>query len=96
MCGIIALKQKPLEGKRDYRPRRVWSLKQKLEILNRADETSTVIAAREFDVDIRLLFQWRTYLRNGELAERTWKDPGRRRRKCEESVEETDEINEID
>ena len=96
MYRIVALKQKPLKGKRDYRPRRVWSLKQKLEILDRADETSTVIAAREFDVDIRLLFQWRSYLRNGELAERTWKDPGRRKRTSDERQEENDEINEID
>ena len=81
MRRIIALKKRPLKGKRDYRPRRVWSLKQKLQILDRADEASTVIAAREFDVDIRLIFQWRTHFRNGELAQRTWKEPGRPKRK---------------
>ena len=81
MRRIIALKKKPLKGKRDYRPRRVWSLQQKLEILDRADEASTVVAAREFDVDIRLIFQWRAHLKNGELAQRTWRDPGRIKRK---------------
>jgi hypothetical protein len=81
MRRIIALKKKPLKGKRDYRPRRVWSLQQKLEILLRADETSTTLAAREYDIDIRLLFQWRVHLKNGELAQRTWKAPGRRKRR---------------
>jgi hypothetical protein len=80
MRRIIALKKKPLKGKRDYRPRRVWSLQQKLDILIRADETSTTVAAREYDVDIRLLFQWRAHLKNGELAQRTWKAPERRKR----------------
>ncbi len=81
MRRIIALKKKPQKGKRDYRPRRVWSLQQKLEILHRADETSTTLAAREYDIDIRLLFQWRAHLKNGELAQRTWKAPGRRKRR---------------
>ncbi len=96
MRRIIALKKKPLKGKRDYRPRRVWSLQQKLEILERADEASTVVAAREFDVDIRLVFQWRAHLKNGELAQRTWKDPGRIRRKNRrpEEAEQTEEMDE--
>lgn len=96
MRRIIALKKKPLKGKRDYRPRRVWSLKQKLEILDRSDETNTVVAAREFDVDIRLIFQWRTHLKNGELAQRTWKEPGRakRRKKKGEVPEDAAPVNE--
>lgn len=98
MRRIIALKKKPLKGKRDYRPRRVWSLQQKIEILDRADETSTVVAAREFDVDIRLIFQWRTHLRNGELAQRTWRDPGRVKRKNRQrgEVDEAEDIEAID
>lgn len=80
MRRIITFKKKPLKGKRDYRPRRVWSLQQKLAILERADETSTNVAAREFDVDIRLIFQWREDRRNGVLAQRTWREPGRPKR----------------
>lgn len=95
MRRIITLKKKPLKGKRDYRPRRVWSLQQKLAVLDRADEASTVVAAREFDVDIRLVFQWRAHLRNGELAQRTWKDPGRIKRKNRRR-DESEEIEEMD
>ena len=80
MRRIITFKKKPLKGKRDYRPRRVWSLQQKIAILARADETSTNVAAREFDVDIRLIFQWREHRRNGVLAQRTWKEPDRPKR----------------
>jgi hypothetical protein len=80
MRRIITFKKKPLKGKRDYRPRRVWTLQQKIAILDRADEASTNIAAREFDVDIRLIFQWREHRRNGILAQRTWKEPGRPKR----------------
>ncbi len=96
MRRIIALKKKPLKGKRDYRPRRVWSLKQKHDILDRADEASTVVAAREFDVDIRLIFQWRTHYRNGELAQRTWKEPGRvkRKNKPRKLVEDAEAVDE--
>lgn len=80
MRRIIALKRKPQKSKRHYRPRRVWSLQQKLDILERAAATSTLAAAREFDVDVRLVFQWRRHLRQGELEQRTWKSPGRRKR----------------
>jgi transposase-like protein len=81
MNQIYTVKSKPLKGKRDYRPRRVWSLQQKQEILALAAQTSTLHAARVFDVDIRLLFQWRAHERMGELAQRTWKDPGRPKRR---------------
>lgn len=80
MRRIIALKKKPLKAKRTYRPRRVWSLQQKLVILARAEASSTLVAAREFDVDVRLLFQWRQHQKRGELEQRTWKAPGRSRR----------------
>jgi transposase-like protein len=81
MGQIYTIKRKPLQGKRDYRTRRVWSLKEKQEILALAKQTSTLQAARAFDVDIRLLFQWRAHERMGELAKRTWKDPGRPKRR---------------
>lgn len=81
MNHIFTIKSKPQKGKRDYRPRRVWSLQQKHEILALARETSTLHAARTHDVDIRLLFQWRAHERIGELAQRTWKDPGRPKRR---------------
>lgn len=92
MRRIITFKKKPLKGKRDYRPRRVWSLQQKIAILDRADETSTNVAAKEFDVDIRLIFQWREHRRNGVLAQRTWREPGRPKRgsRKSEMVEDTD------
>ncbi len=98
MQRIITLKKKPLNGKRDYRPRRVWSLKQKIAILARADEASTIVAAREFDVDIRLIFPWRTHLRNGELAQRTWKDPGRPKRKNRRrgEIDEAEDVEAMD
>ncbi len=96
MRRIIALKKRPLVGKRDYRPRRIWTLEQKLDILERAEATSTLVAAREFDVDVRLLFQWRLHLKNGELAQRTWNSPGRRKRgsgtaPMPQALEEADE-----
>lgn len=81
MGQVYTIKSKPPNAKRDYRPRRVWSLKQKQEILTLAAQTSTLHAARVFDVDIRLLFQWRAHERTGELAQRTWKDPGRPKRR---------------
>ncbi len=80
MRRIIALKKKPPTGKRDYRPRRVWTLQQKIEILDYADQSSTVQAARQYDVDIRLIFKWRTDHRNGMLAQRTWRTTERRKR----------------
>lgn len=67
--------------KRVYRPRRVWTLEQKLDILAHAEATSTLTAAREYDVDVRLIFQWRLHLRNGELERRTWNTPGRGKRR---------------
>jgi len=81
MGQIYTIKRKPLQGKRDYRTRRVWSLKEKQEILALAKQTSTLNAARVFDLDIRLLFQWRAHERMGELAKHTWKDPGRPKRR---------------
>lgn len=80
MRRIIMLKKKPLNGKRDYRPRRVWTVEQKLEILDHAEQTSTIQAAKKFDVDIRLIFQWRNHLRKGLLAQHTWRTPERSRR----------------
>ncbi len=79
MRRIIALKKQSQNVKRNYRPRRVWSLLQKLHILERAEATSTLAAAREFDVDVRLVFQWRRHLKRGELEQRTWKTAGRRK-----------------
>ncbi|MCM0044506.1 MAG: hypothetical protein NBV65_07745 [Burkholderiaceae bacterium] len=79
MRRIIALKKQSQNIKRNYRPRRVWSLPQKLHILERAEATSTLAAAREFDVDVRLVFQWRRHLKRGELEQRTWKTAGRRK-----------------
>lgn len=81
MGQVYTFKSKPPKAKRDYRPRRVWSLQQKQEILALATQTSTLHAARFYDVDIRLLFQWRAHERLGELAQRTWKDPGRPKRR---------------
>jgi transposase-like protein len=83
MRRIIALKKTSTGEsgeKRVYRPRRVWTLEQKLDILAYAETTSTLTAAREYDVDVRLIFQWRLHLRNGELERRTWNTPGRDKR----------------
>ncbi len=91
MRRIIALKKKPLKGKRDYRPRRVWTLQQKLEILAHAELTSTVQAATLYDVDIRLIFQWRSDQREGVLAQRTWGQPGKRKKKVMEPLIEAAE-----
>lgn len=91
MRRIIALKKKPLKGKRDYRPRRVWTLQQKLEILAYAELTSTVQAAALYDVDIRLVFQWRSDQREGVLAQRTWGQPGKRKKKIAEPLVEVEE-----
>jgi len=81
MRRVITVKNQTNHAKRDYRPRRVWTLQQKQEILALAKQTSTLHAARTYDVDIRLLFQWRAHERSGELAQRTWKDPGRPKRR---------------
>lgn len=81
MRRVYVTKNKTVQGKRDYRPRRVWTLQQKQEILELARQTSTLHAARTHDVDIRLLFQWRAHERSGELAKRTWKDPDRPKRR---------------
>ena len=81
MRRVYVTKNKIAQGKRDYRPRRVWTLQQKQEILELARQTSTLHAARTHDVDIRLLFQWRAHERSGELAKRTWKDPDRPKRR---------------
>lgn len=92
MGQIFTIKNKSTKEKRDYRPRRVWSLKQKQEILALAKQTSTLHAARTFDIDIRLLFQWRAHERQGELEQRTWKEPGRPKRRNRRR----DEIDSID
>ena len=81
MRRVYVTKNNTVQGKRDYRPRRVWTLQQKQEILELARQTSTLHAARTHDVDIRLLFQWRAHERSGELAKRTWKDPDRPKRR---------------
>jgi len=99
MGQIHPNKNTPQKVKRDYRPRRVWSLQQKQEILALARQTSTLHAARTHDVDIRLLFQWRAHERIGELAQRTWKDPGRpkrrnRRREEMDAVEQAEMADE--
>lgn len=85
MRRIIALKKKPLKGKRDYRPRRVWTLQQKLEMLAQADspDSSASAVAREHDIDVRLIFQWRRDQKEGLLAQRTWGQPGKRKRQRE-------------
>ncbi len=81
MRRIIALKKKPLKGKRDYRPRRVWTLQQKLDLLEQASRpgSSASAVAREHDIDIRLIFQWRRDQKDGLLAQRTWGQPGKRK-----------------
>lgn len=88
MRRIIALKKKPLKGKRDYRPRRVWTLQQKLVLLEQASRpgSSASAVAREHDIDIRLIFQWRRDQKDGLLAQRTWGQPGKR--KVPEAAEE--------
>ncbi len=80
MCARIALKKKSPKNKRTYRPRRIWTVQQKLHLLALASrpETSMSSIAREFDVDVRLLFQWRRDLQHGRLAERTWGEPEKR------------------
>lgn len=95
MRRIIALKKKPLKGKRDYRPRRVWTLQQKLEILDHADQTSTLQASRVYDVDIRLIFKWRIDHREGMLAQRTWRTAERRKRRTTaEIIAESEAVDE--
>ncbi len=85
MRRIIALKKKPLKGKRDYRPRRVWTLQQKLELLAQASspDSSASAVAREHDIDIRLIFQWRRDQKDGLLEQRTWGQPGKRKKQGE-------------
>ncbi len=85
MRRIIALKKKPLKGKRDYRPRRVWTLQQKLDLLAQASRpgSSASAVAREHDIDIRLIFQWRRDQKDGLLAQRTWGQPGKRKKQSE-------------
>ncbi len=95
MRRIIALKKKPLKGKRDYRPRRVWTLQQKTEILDYADQTSTLQASRVYDVDIRLIFKWRIDHREGMLAQRTWRTAERRKRRTTaEIIAESEAVDE--
>ena len=83
MRRIIALKKKPLKGKRDYRPRRIWTLQQKLALLAQASQpgSSASAVAREHDVDVRLIFQWRRDQKDGVLAQKTWGQPGKRKKR---------------
>ncbi len=91
MRRIIALKKKPLEGKRDYRPRRVWTLQQKLAFLAEASQpgSSASAVARKHDIDIRLIFQWRRDQREGLLAQKTWGQPGKRKQRAADGRTET-------
>jgi transposase-like protein len=91
MGRIISMPKKPLNGKRDYRPRRVWTLQQKLELLAKANSpgSSASAVAREHDIDIRLIFQWRRDHKEGMLAQRTWGQPGKRKKKNPDSVHAT-------
>ncbi len=98
MRRIIALKKKPLKGKRDYRPRRVWTLQQKLDMLAQADrpDSSASAVAREHDIDVRLLFQWRRDQKEGLLAQRTWGQPGKRKKQSEtDTPRVTDTVDEL-
>lgn len=81
MSRIHTLKNKQPKERRGYRTRRVWSLKQKQEILELANATSALHASRIHDVDIRLVFQWRAHEKLGELEKRTWREPGRPKRR---------------
>ncbi len=96
MRRIISLKKKPLNGKRDYRPRRVWTLPQKLEILDYAENHSVRRAARHYDVDVRLIAQWRRDQREGVLAQRTWGQPGKRKKLPLGELAEDDEVMDED
>lgn len=82
MRRIVTLTTKPPTGKRDYRPRRVWTLQQKLDLLALASRpgSSASAVARDHDIDIRLIFQWRRDQREGLLAQRTWGQPGKRQK----------------
>ncbi len=82
MRRSLALIKKSLKNKRAYRPRRIWTLSQKLDLLERARRVGSSMSAvaRESDVDVRLLFQWRRDLQEGHLAQRTWGEPGKRQR----------------
>lgn len=82
MRRIIALKKKPLKGKRDYRPRRIWTLQQKLDLLERASRpgSSASAVAREYDLDVRLIFQWRRDQKDGLLPQKTWGQPRERKK----------------
>ena len=94
MRRIIALKKKPLKGKRDYRPRRVWTLQQKLAMLAQADRpgSSASAVAREHDIDVRLIFQWRRDRKEGMLAQRTWGQPGKRTKRRDEDLPIADSV----
>lgn len=99
MRRIIALKKKPLKGKRDYRQRRIWTLQQKLVLLAQASQpdSSASAVAREHDIDIRLIFQWRRDQKDGVLAQKTWGQPGKRqKRPIDESSIAVDAENVID
>ncbi len=98
MGRIVSMQKKPLKGKRDYRPRRVWTLQQKLEILAKADVpgSSASAVAREYDIDIRLIFQWRSDRKEGLLAQRTWGQPGKRKKRSDdETNRKNDAVDEV-
>lgn len=97
MGKIVPLQKKSPRAKRGYRTRRVWTLPQKLEMLARASAPggSASAVARENDVDIRVFFQWRRDQKEGRLAQRTWGQPGKRKKKTAEEIpEETDTAEE--
>ncbi len=85
MRRIISFSKKPVTGKRKYRKRRSWTLEQKLAIVNlaSADGANVSQVAREHDIDVRLLFQWLRDHQQGKLAQRTWGQPGKRKRNKE-------------
>ncbi len=95
MRKIIALKKKTPKAKRDYRPRRVWSLEQKLAFLAQASlpGSSASAVAREHDIDVRLVFQWRRDLKDGLLAQRTWGQPGKRKKPL--ATADADDLQEV-
>ncbi len=96
MRRIISLKKKPLNSKRDYRPRRVWTLSQKLQILEYAANESMRSAARKYDVDVRLIAQWRRDQREGVLAKRTWGQPGKRKKPLPDEMAQDAEVMDED
>lgn len=82
MRRIISFSKKAVTGKRKYRKRRSWTLEQKLAIVSQASASGANVSqvAREHDIDVRLLFQWLHDHQQGKLAQRTWGQPGKRKK----------------